>query len=799
MRERTADPTDETAIAGASGAGPSELAHSIIAGRYEILGLLGVGGMGRVYRALDRELGETVALKVLHRSLVDSDEMIERFRQEVRLARRVTHRNVARTFDIGEHREPGRHDGEKFLTMELVAGEALSAILERGAMPLDRAIATARDILAGMGAAHAVGVVHRDLKPDNVLVEHGGRVVVTDFGIARAELPGGASHTLGRTVGTPAYMAPEQVGGTVAIDARADIYAFGLIVYEMITGLRAWPGTSALAVAAARLVEPPPDPRAHRPALSPVLAELVLRCIARERDHRFANVAELERALAAVDLSSSTSPVSVARVAPLAPSRERTVSVLAFRNLGVGDDAYFVEGLHEDLVDALSGVRGLRVRARGYVDASDRDVVETGRRLGVDVVVEGSVRRAGDSMRVSTRVIGVHDGFQLWSARFERPTGDAFALNDEVARAIAAALSVERTEAPRTQPSDPVAIDLYFRARHAVGRFWADGKETNARALFDQALARAPDDPTILAGSISAQIGRNFFVPLDRDTAAKLLRRALVAGEHLAEPWVALAAVRFNHHDDPPGAIRALKRALELGPSNAEAHDLAGRILLEADEMDDAVAHLERALWLDELQRWARIDLMRAAALRGDWARAGELYATGTSPDWHAHRRAHEARLWSWPGAPVIDASPLPADYEPRFGVMWELFARARRIRDGLETSTLAEIRAPMEAMMASASSASRARRFFHQMMAEQALVAGHVDGVLEIVGLAVSEGLLDLAWMNRLTLLDPLRANPEFEVLRQRVRERARRVAEAWRGPAETLAGALASADGRG
>jgi TolB-like protein len=796
MRPTDLGPLDIKTAADDASSSSTELPPTVIAGRYEILGLLGAGGMGRVYRAADRELGETVALKVLHRDLVSSAEMVERFRQEVRLARKVTHRNVARTFDIGEH------EGEKFLTMELIAGEPLSARLQRGVPPIPETIAVAREILAGMSAAHAVGVVHRDLKPDNVLVEAGGRVVVTDFGIARAEVPGAASRTNGRTIGTPTYMAPEQVTDTGAIDARADIYAFGAMLFEMLTGQLAWPGDAPLAVAAARLVGPPPDPRTARPGLSAPLAELVLRCLARDREQRFASAAEVDRALAAIEASAASaggagatgSPAPEARPVALADVRERSVAVVPFRNIGAPDDEYFALGLTEDLVDALATVRGLRVRGRTYPEASDRDVVDTGRRVGVDVVVDGSVRRAGETLRVVARVVGVVDGFQIWSSRFDRPAAAAFALNDEVARAIASALAAEHTEPVRAQPTDPLAIDLYFRAKHAIGRFWANDAMAEARGLFEQALARAPNDPTVLAGYISAQAGRNFFAQLDAAETTPLVRRALVAGERMAEPWIALAAVRFNHHDDPAGALRALKRALDLAPSSAEAHDLAGRILLEADEMEEGVAHLERALWLDELQRWARIDLMRAAALRGDWARARELFDGAHDPAWLGHRTVHEARLWSWPGAPEVERGPMPADVAARFRLISDAYARATESRRTGVVPSLTEVRSWTADMLKQIGRSPRGRRFVLQMTAEHAGIAGQRDGMLELVEAVVQEGLLDLAWMNRLKLLDPLRADPKFEELQWRVRQRAARVSSAWRGPAETLDEALAT-----
>ncbi|MCZ7681848.1 MAG: serine/threonine protein kinase [Sandaracinaceae bacterium] len=306
---------DETLAAGlpAGEAGPA--GGQLIAGRYELASMLGRGGMGCVYRVRDRELDEIVALKVLHRDLLASDGMLERFRQEVKLARRVTHKNVARTYDIGEH------GGDRFLTMELVEGEPLASLLERaGALSVGEALRIAREMCAGMIAAHEAGVIHRDLKPENVCIARDGRVVLMDFGIARTHLPGSARQTSGKMLGTPGYMAPEQVQASDRIDARADVYAFGAVLYEMLTGEVAWPGESPIVVAAARLWSPPPDPRARRAELPAELARLVLRCMAREPEARIPSARELAAALDAV---ASPAPLALRGAARRGSRRRR--------------------------------------------------------------------------------------------------------------------------------------------------------------------------------------------------------------------------------------------------------------------------------------------------------------------------------------------------------------------------------------------------------------------------------------------------------------------------------------------
>jgi len=272
--------------------------------------------MGSVFRVHDAELDEEIALKLLHLDPSESEARVRRFRQEVKLARRVTHPNVARTFDIGEHR------GFRFLTMELVTGQTLADLLEaRGALPIRRALEIARMMCAGLAAAHRAGVVHRDLKPENVCIDEKGRVVLMDFGSARAPtLDDG--HTPTGMLGTPAYMAPEQVQGSLTIDARADIYSFGAVLYEMLTGAVAWQGGSAYLVATARLTSPPPDPRASRAEISREVAELVKRCMATEPRDRFPDTAVLLAALDALPAVNDTGPPPSGRARERAPSAD---------------------------------------------------------------------------------------------------------------------------------------------------------------------------------------------------------------------------------------------------------------------------------------------------------------------------------------------------------------------------------------------------------------------------------------------------------------------------------------------
>ncbi|WP_437332937.1 protein kinase domain-containing protein [Sorangium sp. So ce394] len=860
-RLTASEPTPRTEPRSEQGQGSGFVAApQRIAGRYEILGLLGTGGMGSVYRVRDLELDEVVALKMLRRDLADSAGMLERFRQEVKLARRVTHRNVARTFDFGDH------EGEKFLTMECVDGESLHSVLARtGPMPAQQVIGIGCALCDGLGAAHAAGIVHRDLKPENVLLDRGGRVVITDFGIARTSSGPSAGESSGFVLGSPAYMSPEQLTGEPDIDARTDIYALGMILFECLTHRRAWPGAGAIAAAMARLRSPPPDPRSVRPDVPLAVADVVLRCMAMRREDRYASAAEAHRALLLARSRVSIAPqpaqslasviaASAATAAPTAPqpieqnptrvaaSVEavtapqprlmsptlsapvptpaptsppssasspglKTVAVLPFRNVGAPDDEYLADGFTEDLTDTLSMTAGLKVRPRAAVSRvrlDGRDPRDIGRELGVQVVVEGSLRRTGGGyghdaprsqpsapysrpgsrlppagVRVTARVISVEDGFQLWAKRFDSSPEALLAVSDDAASAIAGALTVDAASREREAPSDPRAIDLYLRARHQLRHLWY-GDAAPAVSLFEEALSFSPNDPSILSGYAIASAR---LMAAQGDGRAQLAKaqqaaeRSIALAPSLGEPWVALATVRFSA-SDPIGAVPALRKALQRAPSLAKAHELLGRILLEAGLVDEAVFRLDTALSLDPGELFPRWELARGRALVGDWAGAGVLLDTpAEDPSSRFHKAIMRARFGLWRGAPypIDDLLPLSAENVP--------VQYARIYRDVLATSRLSdEQRAFLRAKSDGSEPGSRLRPLFLQMEAEILAFLGEDDAFFRTLASAVEAGLFDALWMQRCAVLDRARPSARFAPLRARVEERAAAVVAAFR-----------------
>lgn len=767
-----------------------DIAPTLLANRYELLGMLGAGAMGTVYRARDRELDEIVALKVLKKEIANAD-MLDRFRREVKLARRVTHRNVARTFDIGED------GGDRFLTMEFVEGEMLAALLaRRGRLPLNDVVRIAKDICAGLSAAHAVGVIHRDLKPENVIVAKDGRAVITDFGIARAA-QGEATRTVG-IVGTPAYMAPEQVEGAADLDARADLYALGAMLFELVSGQQAWNGDTIIAIAAARLIHPPPDVRTVLPSLAPPMADLLLRLMARRREDRPATADDVASAL---DLLSTPSlvpkqpPISatlpigaLAAITPKTRPGTRVIAVLPIINLGPSDDEYLVDSVHEDLVDLLSVVPGLAVRPRGdtmrFTDKG-RDAREIGRSANADVVVDASFRRIGNQVRAAFRLIAVADGFQLWAQRFDRKPEEVLTIADDAGAAIAKALTAEVAEKNAPRAHDPETEELYLRGRYLLRRGWADYM-VEATKLFERAHARAPDDVRI-SGMYALAIARTYGLPPRgrevAEQARQIAEQTLAREPKQADAKVAIAILHLQDQE-VDGAVRAFRQALAINPNGVEALDWIGRIMGEVGRVEDAITYLRRAASIDPENVAPRFQIARLRSMFGDVP--GMLAELGPNLPTHPGDvalwfilRARDT-LWR---RNVTEATALKelARATPqlpesaRFGIDAML---------GVVLGQSIELQKPdsLDRILPVDQSRTPRRASFNAQI--RAEVAGaspgnNVVATLDALRHADSNQLVDLVWLDRCSLFDPIRTLPEFVAIREHVAIRARRAIE--------------------
>ena len=779
---------DETAISthlsppsSGSGSGPgtrdtTEL-QGRVAGRYEIQGLIGRGGMGNVYRVRDLELDEIVALKTLHSELASSESAIGRFRAEVKLARRVTHRNVARTFDIGT-----TDDGIPFLTMEFVDGNALGDVMRCGTpFGVAEVLEIMIEIADGLHAAHEAGVIHQDLKPQNVIVETGGRIVISDFGIARARDACAASTRSNGFAGTPAYMAPEQVRGDGALDGRADLFARGGMMFEMLTGKLPFNGPTPLATALARMVEPTPDLPTSVTVPSEV-ARVVRRCMERERDARFADASRLRAALSAA-LSRVATGAHQGAARSMIPQlvEEKSVAVLPLRLRGSADASHLAEGITEELIDGLSMCDGLRVKPRSavmkYVD--DVDAQLSGRQLGVQVVVEGSVRVEGESLRVRLAAISVEDGFQLWAKRFNGCAGDIFKVCGEATGAIAEALTVDGGAARAQVLTDPVTIDLYLRARKQMWAQWHSHTE-RALPLWEEVLERAPDDPRVLAGAAT------FFARLDhnrgmrgesRGAYSKRARQCAVRASQAApdwpEPYCAKAVIAWNAFD-LGAALREARRAIAVAPAHVEGLVLASKILMEIGPLDEALAHLEAARQLDPNEYNVRWELVRARAMRREWDEVDALLSLEVhEPNQRFARTMLRCRTDMWRDEPQwldVEESEAPDS---------EFFAfYVPDVKHILRTNTLpAHHDELIELLEASRATYPRTASVGFQHATEWALRVGRDDVAWPSLEKAVEVGLVDVMWLRHCPLLDRVRQERAFQALENTVAARSNEI----------------------
>src|SRR5213593_478487 len=460
-----------------------------LADRYAIEREIGRAGMATVYVAQDLKHRRPVAVKVLHPHLA-ANLGAERFLREIQIAARLQHPHIVPLYDSGQA------GGLLYYVMPYVEGESLRRRLEREKqLPLDDALEVARAVAAALDYAHRHHPVHRDIKPENVML-HEGEAMVTDFGIAKA-VSAAAADTLtqtGTSVGTPAYMSPEQAGGAVELDGRSDVYSLGCVLYEMLAGRTPFTGPTAQAIIVKCFTEPVPPLRSARDAVPPSVEQAVMRALAKEPADRFATAAQFAQALKP---AAATPPGAVPVVTATAP---KSIAVLPFVNMSADpENEYFTDGIAEEIINALTKVQALRVASRTSAFAfkgKNQDIRKVGEQLSVSTVLEGSVRKAGNRLRVTAQLVNVADGYHLWSERYDRDLEDVFAIQDEIAGNIVKALRVVLSDAEKRAiekaPTDNVqAYDYYLRGRQFFHQFRRTGIQY-ARRMFERAIESDP-------------------------------------------------------------------------------------------------------------------------------------------------------------------------------------------------------------------------------------------------------------------------------------------------------------------
>jgi serine/threonine-protein kinase len=559
--------------------------------KYRIIEEIGRGGMGVVYKAEDVRLKRKIALKFLPREFTQNMEAKERFLHEARVASALDHQNVCTVHEIDENQE-----GQVFIAMACYEGQSLKEKIMHGALPIDDSIDISIQIAKGLSAAHAKDIIHRDIKPANILVTDGGVVKIVDFGLAKLAGQIGVTRT-GTILGTAAYMSPEQAQ-CKSVDHRTDIWSLGVILYEMLTTRRPFTGEHLQGVIYSILNRDPTSLTALRPEIPGGLARIVSMALEKSPDRRYQNMTELIQDLENVFVIEAP-PMQV----------QKSIAVLPFEDLSPQkDQEYFCDGLSEELINALSNIQELKVVARTSTfsfKGKRVDVREVGKSLNVEAVLEGSVRKAADQLRVTTRLINVADGYHLWSEKFDRKLEDIFDIQDEISLTIISKLRVnllgiEKAKLTKRHTEDLEAYHLYLRGRF----FWNKRTVKDVKRsleYFKKAIKKDRTYALAYAGMADAYdiIGVKDHSLIQKAKEAAL--KALEMDHTLAEAYTSLAASKFHYDWDWEGAEKEFKRALELNPNYATAHQWYSEFLVARGKTDEAIDEMKKALDLDPL------------------------------------------------------------------------------------------------------------------------------------------------------------------------------------------------------
>ncbi len=566
-----------------------------LSGTYEIRRELGRGGMATVFLAHDLKHDREVALKVLHDAL-SSSLGPDRFLREIKVAARLNHPHILPLHDSGEA------NGLLYYVMPYVEGESLRARLNRlGKLPLEEALYLARGIAGALDYAHRQRVVHRDIKPENVML-HEGEAMVMDFGIAKAvSVASGDTLTqMGMMVGTPAYVSPEQAAGESEVDGRSDQYSLSCMLYEILSGRKAFEGSTAQAVLSKRFSDPVPSLRKVEPTIPDEIDEAISKALSKEPRERFATSSEFAKALVWPKVTTPADQAAMKQA-----TAPKSIAVLPFADMSAErENGYFTDGMAEEIINALTTIKALRVASRTSSFAfkgTTEDIRQVGRKLDVATVLEGSVRKAGMKLRITAQLVNVADGYQLWSQRYDRDMEDVFAIQDEIAQNIVKALSVilsedEKRAIEKVPTANVEAYECYLRGRQFFHQFQKSSLEF-ARQMFSRAIDIDPTYALAYAGMADSCsiLYTNFDASeanlLNADTASM---RALELGPELAEAHVARGhAVSLQGRRAEAEA--EFETALSLNPQLFDAAYMYGRALVAQGQLDRAAKMFERA------------------------------------------------------------------------------------------------------------------------------------------------------------------------------------------------------------
>jgi TolB-like protein/tRNA A-37 threonylcarbamoyl transferase component Bud32/tetratricopeptide (TPR) repeat protein len=766
--------------------------------------------MSLVFLALEIALDRRVVIKVLPPEMAAALS-VERFKQEIRLAAQLQHPHIVPLLSAGEV------NGLPYFTMPYVEGESLrTQIAQRGESPAADAMRILREVASALDYAHSQGIVHRDIKPDNVLLSHGS-AMLTDLGVAKAlnasaTRDGRTLTGLGMTLGTPAYMAPEQAAADPDIDHRADIYAWGVMAYEMLSGTTPFSGRTPQAMLAAHVTEAPESLGRRRPGVPPALTTLVMRCLEKRKADRPQSAATLVQSLDAVVTPDPTSlshvPMSggamssarptrhwvvaavvvvaaalgayawtqrapVVATAPALTSDRRTIAVMPF--VAVGNDSaqgYISDGMTDELAAALAKVPGLQVAARRSAfsfKGKNADPATIGKALNVGLLLDGTVRRDKDRVRVNAQLTNVTDRIVLWSDRYEGDAKDIFAVQDSIAAAIVGALRLKlgagtRVELATTRTKDPAAHDLYLKGKFEASKHTREGLLAGID-LFQRSTTLDPSYPLPWVGLADAYgwLADAYMPPREAYGKAKVaVARAIALAPTLSEAYAVLGWINYAYEWDSPASEKASRTAVELDSSSALARSNHSYALQALGRHAEALAESRKALELEPLSaayssnlEWHLLMQRQYAAVVAQHAQTMKIdptYFFGDSWAGSAHRELgqYAQSIAEFRQAQAINGNqPMPG-LVATYARMGDMVSARRELARLLDFSKRTHV--PSE------------------RIAQAYIAVGETERSWQWLDRAFDERSNGLLWLHASALYDPLRKDPRFDALVKRI-----------------------------
>ena len=612
---------------------------SIFAGRYQVIEELGKGGMGKVYKVLDKDIDEKVALKLLNPEIAADEHTIKRFRNELKFARKISHKNVCRMYDLS------KEEGTHYITMEYVPGEDLKSMIRMmGQLSAGKAIVVARQVCEGLVEAHRLGVVHRDLKPQNIMIDREGNSRIMDFGIARSLKAKGITGE-GVIIGTPEYMSPEQVEGKEA-DERSDIYALGVILYEMVTGQVPFAGDTPLSIAVKHKTEAPRDPREINSLVPDDLSQVILKCMEKDTGKRYQKAEELLSELKRIEKGLPTterilpkrkaktveigkvnwkrfilyvgSALALALIIAVGiilltgpPSAIDSIAVLPFESPREEPEMeYLCDGITESLINKLSQLPDLKVISSFSVlryKGMKPDLEEVGRQLNVRAVLAGRVAQRGDTLSINTELINVRDNTRIWGEQYSRKFGDVLAVQDEISKQICEKLRLRLTGAEKELLAKRYTENIEAYKLYLQGRsHWNRRTRVDLQKAIDYFEKAVAVDPQYALGY--ASLAETYVVvgnlgwekpSIVYPKAEAYCLKALALDKDLAEAHAAWGEVKCDWEWDFKGAEKEYQKAIQLNPNYATAYQWLAELYLGTERYQLAHEEIRKAIELD--------------------------------------------------------------------------------------------------------------------------------------------------------------------------------------------------------